>query len=278
MQSLGEMRKPARAFIDRVSARRERLQYAHMRTPIEVSEARGVRYLHFGSSLVQGAMRIARPWSLELDYTREMMASLLLRPKADWPRTVLLIGLGAASMTKFLYRHLPQARLTVVEISPAVVAAARQCFKLPQDPGRLKIEIADGVTFVADGKRRFDLILVDGFDADARAGALNSVPFYQLCRGRLSENGLLTVNLLRRNRAQKAGIEALREAFDGRALAFPPTVGGNTIAFAATGTPIRISFAALMQSAGTLKGATRLDLMPTLERLMHSSAANGIEL
>jgi spermidine synthase len=249
-----------------------------MRTLIEVSEEHGVRYLHFGSNSVQGAMRIARPWSLELDYTREMMASLLLRPEPDWPRTVLLIGLGAASMTKFLYRHRPKAGLTVVEISPAVVAAARQCFKLPQDPERLKIEVADGVTFVANSKRRFDLILVDGFDADARAGALNSVPFYQLCRGRLSESGLLTVNLLRRNRAHKVGIEELRKAFDGRALAFPPTAGGNTIAFAATGRPIRISFAALMQSAGRLKSATRLDLMPTLERLMHSSAGRGLEL
>jgi spermidine synthase len=37
---------------------------------IEISEERGVRYLHFGSPWVQGAMRIARPWALELEYTR----------------------------------------------------------------------------------------------------------------------------------------------------------------------------------------------------------------
>jgi spermidine synthase len=71
-----------------------------------------VRTLHFGSEWIQGAMRIARPWNLELEYTREMMASLLLR---DAPGKVLLIGLGAASLTKFLYRHYPLAHLTVVE-------------------------------------------------------------------------------------------------------------------------------------------------------------------
>ena len=49
-------------------------------TSIEVSEAQGVRHLHFGSHLVQGAMRIARPLSLELEYTREMMLPLLLHP------------------------------------------------------------------------------------------------------------------------------------------------------------------------------------------------------
>ena len=33
---------------------------------VDISEEAGVRYLHFGSDWVQGAMRIARPWALEL--------------------------------------------------------------------------------------------------------------------------------------------------------------------------------------------------------------------
>ncbi len=106
---------------------------------IDIREEAGVRTLHFGSDWIQGAMRIARPWNLELDYTREMMVSLLFRDESRFPRKVLLIGLGAASLTKFLYRHYPLAKLTVLEIEPGVVAAARQFFKLPQDPMRLKI-------------------------------------------------------------------------------------------------------------------------------------------
>jgi spermidine synthase len=51
---------------------------------------------------------------------------LLLRPGAARPRHVLMIGLGAASLPKFLYRHRPHARLTVVEIDAAVVRAAEQ--------------------------------------------------------------------------------------------------------------------------------------------------------
>ena len=56
-------------------------------------------------------MRIARPWSLELAYTREMMAGLLLRPADEWPRTALLVGLGAGSLAKFIYRQLPECRI-----------------------------------------------------------------------------------------------------------------------------------------------------------------------
>jgi hypothetical protein len=50
-----------------------------MASSIEVSEERGVRYLHFGSDFVQGAMRIARPWALELVYTRDLMLPLVMR-------------------------------------------------------------------------------------------------------------------------------------------------------------------------------------------------------
>ena len=46
------------------------------RHSVDISEDGGVRNLHFGSEWIQGAMRIARPWSLELAYTREMMAGL----------------------------------------------------------------------------------------------------------------------------------------------------------------------------------------------------------
>src|SRR5690606_29864340 len=106
---------------------------------VEISEERGVRYLHFGSPWIQGAMRIARPWSLELDYTREMMLPLLWHNTRRWPRSVLQIGLGAASFTRFLYRHRPLARQVIVELSPDVLAAARQFFRLPDDPLRVDV-------------------------------------------------------------------------------------------------------------------------------------------
>ncbi len=235
-----------------------------MTTPIDIREEAGVRTLHFGSEWIQGAMRIARPWNLELEYTREMMASLLLR---EAPRKVLLIGLGAASLTKFLYRHYPLAHLTVVEIEPAVVAAARQFFKLPEDPRRIHLVIGDGVEYVLNTSKSFDLILVDGFDQNARAGALDTLPFYQACRTRLSDDGVLAANLFGNSRGFSASLKRITEAFTDRALAFPSCESGNTIALAAAGNTIEISFDELKESALALKEATGLNLLPTLTRL-----------
>jgi spermidine synthase len=246
-----------------------------MATPIQISEDAGVRYLHFSSDWIQGAMRIARPWALELDYTREMMAALLLRPEPDWPRKALLIGLGAASLTKFLYRHRPKAKLTVVEIEPAVVAAARQHFKLPEDPKRLRIEIADGVEWLAASDETFDLILVDGFDADARAGGLDTLPFYRACRAHLGDAGLLSVNLLGRNRGFKASVERVRKAFDNRAMVFPSCDHGNAIVFAAAGEPVRTTLSELSLLTLALRRQTGLNLLPTLARLAQWQTCPG---
>ncbi len=234
---------------------------------IEISEEHGVRYLHFGSTWIQGAMRIARPYSLELEYTRELMMPLLLRP-LPWPRSVLQVGLGSASITRYLHRHRPQAKLTVVEIYPEVVAAARQFFKLPEVMENLRIEIADGHDFMAAGRARFDLIVVDGFDDQGRRGMLDSVPFYMNCRERLAAQGLLSVNFVDWRKGVSASVKRLREAFGDRMLVMPQSKEGNTIALAATGRPIRETVIGLRASALMLKADTGLDLLPSVERLV----------
>ena len=236
------------------------------RSSIEISERAGVRYLHFSSDWVQGAMRVQRPNALELPYTREMMAGLLLRDP-PWPRQALLIGLGAGSIAKFIYHQLPATRITVVEIDPQVEIVARLHFKLPDDPLRLRVLVADGAEYMLKGDSLHDYILIDGFDRHARAGVLDTLPFYQACRARLSQSGLLAVNLLGRERGFEASAERISQAFDGRALVFPSCDSGNTIAFASAGDPVNLRFDELIRRANQCRQETGLNLLPTIARL-----------
>ncbi|MFZ4538840.1 fused MFS/spermidine synthase [Propionivibrio sp.] len=233
---------------------------------IEVSEAGGVRYLHFSVDWVQGAMRIQRPNALELPYTRDMMAGLLLR-EAPWPKTALLIGLGAGSLAKFIYHKLPATLITVVEIDPQVEIIARLHFRLPHDPMRLRIIIADGAQYMLEDGKKFDYILVDGFDKNGRAGVLDTLPFYQACRARLTENGLMAVNLLGRSRGFQASTERITKAFDGRSLVFPSCSSGNIIAFATDGAAVDLSLDDLIARANHFNKETGLNLTPTIPRL-----------
>jgi spermidine synthase len=245
---------------------------------IEISEERGVRYLHFGSHWIQGAMRIARPWALELDYTQDLMFALLLRYGRAWPRTALQIGLGAGSITKFLHRHRPGARLKIVEISPEVVTAAWQFFKLPDASARLDVEVADGHDFMARTTFRFDLIVVDGYDHKARAGMLDSLPFYVNCRARLAEGGVLAANLLTRRHDASASLARMRKAFSGRVLALPPCEGGNTVAFSTAHAPQVMAYDELRARALKLKLDTGLNLLPTVARLVEARGGSQLRL
>lgn len=238
---------------------------------VDISESDGVRQLHFGSDWVQGAMRIARPWSLELAYTREMMAGLLMRNAKSWPRHALLIGLGAGSLVKFIYRNLPDTRMTVVEINPQVEFVARQFFKLPDGPRRLEIVIGCGADYMLSGNRQFDYILSDGFDPDARAGALDTTPFYQASRARLTDDGLFCANLLGRNRSFQGSIERISNAYEQRLAVFPSCDSGNTIAFATGGNPVDVTLDELRERASALKKASGLNLLPTITRLQLGS-------
>ncbi len=243
--------------------------------PIEISEQAGVRSLHFGSDWVQGAMRIRRPFSLELAYTREMMACLLLRPDAGWPRRALLIGLGAGSLAKFIHRHLPHTKTTVVEIDPRIAPMAQQHFRLPVDPQRMKIVIADGADYVEGARGHFDLILVDGFGPDARPRCLDSAEFYGAARALLSPTGLFVCNLLGRSRGFAASSRRIDQAFDGRSTVFPSCDSGNAIAFAVAGEPIDVSLEEMRLHAMEVKRNTGLDLRSTVSRLQMAQPLPG---
>jgi spermidine synthase len=246
---------------------------------ILVSEEAGIRFLHFSSEWVQGAMRIRRPNALELDYTREMMAGLLLH-KAPWPREALLVGLGAGSLAKFIYHNLPKTKITALEIDPQVEIVARLHFKLPDDPARLNVVIGDGAEYMLASGKHFDYILVDGFDKNAKAGVLDTLPFYQACRARLSDNGLLAVNLLGHSRGYQASADRIDKAFDNRSLIFPSCSSGNTIAFATAGEAVNSSFEDLRSRAEQLKLDTGLNLLPTLMRIKLEMAtpSDGLQI
>jgi spermidine synthase len=237
---------------------------------IEISEAAGVRSLHFGTPWIQGSMRVARPWALELEYTRDMMLPLLLRGIADVPQRVLMVGLGAGSMLKYLYRLLPDCRFTAIELDPQVIVAAHQHFRVPLPDNRLAIHCADGYTWLEQDQGKYDLLLVDGFDHNARAHRLESVDFYRLCSARLAAGAWLSCNLLTLHRSHAATRRALQTVFGDGAYLLPPCAEGNVVALASVHPWPALDLAALRVSAATLRKQSQLNLLPLLSRLERS--------
>lgn len=239
---------------------------------VTLSEEDGVRYLHFGTEWVQGAMRIARPWQLELRYQQQMMAALLFLPA---PAQVLQLGLGAGALAKFCWRQLPQAEVTVVEISNEVVAAAQRWFALPPEDARLTLLLDDARNVVSHPRlrRRFDWLQVDLYDRAARGPVLDDEPFYAACRDVLRAPGVAVFNLF--GRGFEASLARIAAAFEGRTCVLPEADPGNRIVLAFNGPPLHVTWEALYARAGEIERAHRLAARKWVSGLRQGSPASG---
>jgi spermidine synthase len=206
---------------------------------LEVTEERGMRVLHLGSQAIQSAMRLSRPWDLELAYTRAMMGFLMFN---STPQDVLMVGLGGGSLAKFIRRQRPQTHITAVEIDPRVIAAARSHFELPPDDDTLSVVEADGALYVRQHPGSADVILLDGFDAGNQVEALATQTFYAACRRVLRPGGVLVVNLWGRDREFTEYFARLTRAFDGEVGWISVQNKTNVIVFAfcEPGAPARL--------------------------------------
>ncbi|WP_404710700.1 fused MFS/spermidine synthase [Sphingomonas sp. MMS24-J13] len=235
-----------------------------------------LRALLLSPAMTQSAMRISDPDRLIVDYTRVMMGFLLLRSA---PRRIEMIGLGGGSLAKFCRRHLPTAAVTVVEIDSRVIAL-RDRFGVPRDDGHFRVINADGADFVREDHGRPDVILVDGFDARGQAQRLTSLAFYEACRDRLDDEGVLVVNLCdnlvarriaksRLRRVFGSGIvivpiehEQNRQVFASKHPAFPPRADQLLAAAAALGSRDGVDFRSLARRLAKRRNAVRAEIDP----------------
>ena len=223
--------------------------------PVTLSEQDGVRYLHFGSEWVQGAMRIRKPDWPELEYAQQMMAWMLY---IEQPRAIAQLGLGTATLTKYCYRTFPEATVTAVELNPSVVSICESMFKLPPNDGRLNVLEMDALDFVNDPAHvaAFDVLQCDLYDATARGPVLDTPEFYQSCNACLAPGGIMTVNLFGDHPSFARNVKAMRFACD-HVICLPEVHEGNVVALCFERRP-EVDDEVLKTRAAQIVAATKL--------------------
>jgi len=204
---------------------------------VTVSEADGVRFLHLGTPWIQGAMRVARPLAIELEYVQRMMAWMLWRPTHELAEgQAVQLGLGAAAITRFTHGAL-KMQTTAVELNPQVIAACRHAFRLPQPGPQFRMVQADAMHWLQHdaAAREIAVLQVDLYDHEAAAPVLDDVAFYRACCDALSvDGGLMTVNLFGRHASFGASAARIAAAFGvEQCWSMRPTREGNTVMVAA---------------------------------------------
>ena len=233
--------------------------------PLLVLDDGDHRSLHFGTGPVQSRMAFSDPSTLVLAYTQAMMAALLFIPP---PRHAVLIGLGGGSLVRFLRHHQPACRLTVVEPDRDVQQAARQWFRLDDDPA-VEIETCGGEAFLCrPGDGATDLLLVDAFAAHAPASELEQPEVFAGCREQLSPRGVAVFNLWSSPAEMlQRPLQLIGSAFDNRLLRLPVSGKGNLIILAFPHAVPNLQDRRLILHARHLRSRLGLDMPDFLNRL-----------
>src|SRR5262245_9374887 len=152
-------------------------------------------------------------------------------------REVLIVGGGDCGIAEEVLKHKSVRRVTQVEIDASVVEFAKEHFPEFTKPvltnKRFDLVIDDGMRYVAQTERRFDVIIVDSTDPLGPGRVLFSERFYTACRRCMADGGVMvTQNGVPIFQADEltAGISKFRKLFaDGYCYvaAIPTYVGGH---------------------------------------------------
>ncbi|EFO31855.1 spermidine synthase [Roseibium sp. TrichSKD4] len=124
----------------------------------------------------------------------EMMSHVPLMAHGN-ARNVLIVGGGDCGLAEEVLKHTSVETLAQVEIDRSVVDFSKEHFadfntRVLDDP-RFELVIADGMKFMAETDRSFDVVIVDSTDPQGPGAVLFSEEFYRNVHRCLTPGGIL---------------------------------------------------------------------------------------
>jgi spermidine synthase len=162
-----------------------------------------------GETYFQSIVDLRDPDALLAPYTRIMNAALLYPHNL---RNVLMIGLGAGSVSTYLGRAIPDLRIDAVELDPGVIAAGRKYFGLKEN-GNVRFIEGDGRVYLNRSKDLYDIIILDAFRDLGVPFHLLTREFYDLVKAHLAPGGAVVSNVAANTKLYVSTIVTLRAAF-----------------------------------------------------------------
>ena len=159
-----------------------------------------------------------RSWFLTGLAWDNLAAACLLRP-AGPPKSVLMLGLAGGTAFRMLRHLLPGCQLTAVDIDEDIISLAREHMAL--DELKIEIHTGDAYRWLAQNKRRFDVVIDDIYLAGAGDVFRPAGPGAQhmpLVKRAIAPGGLLCMNLVtgKGHRAVQSQARAMFQSSFGR--------------------------------------------------------------
>lgn len=183
---------------------------------LEVWQDGDRRSLWFDDQVLQSEIDLNDPTRLPNPANRAMLAHLMF---GQSPRRVLLAGCGGGGIARWFAARSPDTRGVAVERCSRVAEIARSHFQFPAANRGWTLERADVRDYLAEPRAAFDFILVDIAERGYTPDWASEPEFLRYSRLALSPAGILTLNLLARDRDEfTARLYRIRQAFDRHTL------------------------------------------------------------
>lgn len=227
---------------------------------IRIHQQGTVRTMYFvadtGTQYIESRIDLRRPVSLDLDYSRTMMAGLLVQPQI---KRMLMIGVGGGQLSNYFYHRFPDVEIDAVDIDPEVIRLAKAYFLVPDGDPRYRTYADDGRVFIERAKQSWDMIILDAFRGIFVPYHLKTYEFYQACLAHLSPRGVVVANLHNNTKMYANDRETLAQVFP-NSYSFV-SESGNQTTFVASAAKQRVGVYAMRKAAQTLQDQFDFDLL-----------------
>ena len=220
--------------------------------PIEVVDFKQtLRSLHFGNATQQTGMFLYNTDILIHKYTQAMLLPLCWHT----PKNILVLGLGAGAIPKYLLHFLKDIHIDAVELRPEVAQVAKECFNLPLSHQKLHVTYSPAEEFLeaTSCNNKYDLIIVDLFLTDKKGDITVDIGSQAKTLNKLlTNNGCMSLNIIGSEYLNYSGLNAFQEVFRSGLYMIP--VEKSNVILLATNTLLpqenQIDFTALEKKYG----------------------------
>ncbi|HEY9596109.1 MAG TPA: fused MFS/spermidine synthase [Cyanophyceae cyanobacterium] len=191
-----------------------------------------VGQVNLTSDLVQSELDFESPLNLVSRVSQAMMLGLAWNSN---PKQIYMVGLGGGRIPLLLHHYFPSAQIECTEIDPTLIEVATKFFGVKLDD-RLRVTVQDGRQYLTEQnpQTQYDLIFIDAMLGSGYSPyRLSTQEFYELCKTRLSPQGIVIVNLLEIDRFYADKVKTIQSVFEQVYLS--PVKGGNRIIIAHKG-------------------------------------------
>lgn len=158
---------------------------------IKVVENEIGRFLHYKDTYQAGFIK-TKTYTGNLPYINYFVIPVLINPDI---KNILLIGLGTGKIINDLEKILPKLEnIDIVDIEENILNIAKDYFDFQQTE-KTNFYLQDGLVFLRENKKKYDLIIVDVASDDGIDDRFLSNEYFNSIKKSLSKNGIFVSNL-----------------------------------------------------------------------------------